>query len=530
MPLDLKTPPYPASLAASARVSMSLLMPLMALATPTAFAASSATQTQPAAVTKALTNTKNNSNESSQITALRTEMQAQIQALSAQYEQRIQQLEQQTRTQQKLEQKQEQLQSQQTAAAAPLSSSTDSSVSRLEPVSAGDTDSTAANSETATSATASKGFNPDISLILQGAYVHHPAQGATLPKGVLAPEQEAAGQGFTLDNTELVMSAAIDPYLQGYVNLAIAPEGKAEVEEAWFQTQALPYGIKIRAGRFLSGLGYGNGQHPHAWDFGDQNLIYQALFGEHLVQDGAQLSWLAPTDRYLELGAEISQGAGFPGSESAGAHREMPTRVLFAHTGGDINDSQSWRLGLSALTTHATDRESTLDDALGQMAKTRFTGKSQLWGIDGVWKWAPNGNASQRNAKLQAEYFQRKETGQLSCEDNSAQGGACTGASDAYQGTLSGWYVQGVYQFIPCWRLGYRYDQVSPDKTMLGSLPIAQTTEDARRHSLMLDFSPTEFSRFRLQVSQQQQANGHDDHPVVLQYMHSLGAHGAHTF
>ena len=50
------------------------------------------------------------------------------------------------------------------------------------------------------------------------------------------------------------------------------------------------------------------------------------------------------------------------------------------------------------------------------------------------------------------------------------------------------------------------------------------------RTSLMLDWSPTEFSRLRLQFARDQSREGADDDQIYLQYIMSLGAHGAHQF
>ena len=65
-------------------------------------------------------------------------------------------------------------------------------------------------------------------------------------------------------------------------------------------------GLSLKAGRFLSGVGYLNAQHAHIWDFVDAPLAYQAMLGTQFSDDGVQLTWLAPTDRFIELGA----GAG----------------------------------------------------------------------------------------------------------------------------------------------------------------------------------------------------------------------------
>jgi len=47
---------------------------------------------------------------------------------------------------------------------------------------------------------------------------------------------------------------------------------------------------------------------------------------------------------------------------------------------------------------------------------------------------------------------------------------------------------------------------------------------------LMVDWSPSEFSRIRLQLASDQSRFGMTDNQVLLQYIYSLGAHGAHTF
>jgi hypothetical protein len=50
------------------------------------------------------------------------------------------------------------------------------------------------------------------------------------------------------------------------------------------------------------------------------------------------------------------------------------------------------------------------------------------------------------------------------------------------------------------------------------------------RSTLMVDYSPTEFSRLRLQLALDKSIQGVTDRQLVLQYIHSLGAHGAHRF
>ena len=378
----------------------------------------------------------------------------------------------------------------------------------------------------------SNAFNPDISLILQGAYIDRP--GGARPISGFMPSGGSYGsvdRGFTLDDTELVLSSNIDPYLRGFVDLVMAND-QAEVEEAWLQTLTLDNGLTLKAGRFLSGIGYQNDKHPHAWDFADNNLMYTALFGEHLVQDGLQLRWLAPTELFLEFGAEAARGQVFPGSEQGG-DRNGPGNVAgFVHVGGDVGSANSWRGGVSYLHASPQDREAIVSDANDVDAWTRFSGTSATWITDFVWKWAPNGNARERNFTFAAEYFQRKEEGSLDCTDNRAEGGACLGLTDGYDSAQSGWYAQAIYQFMPRWRTGVRYDRLDAGTVDAGMNRALLDMPDFNptRWSVMTDFSPSEFSRFRLQFNRDESYRETTDNVLILQYIMSIGPHGAHQF
>jgi len=374
------------------------------------------------------------------------------------------------------------------------------------------------------------GFNPDISLILQGRYAHLDDSDERSISGFLpAGHAHDTPRGFSLDHTELVMSASVDPHFSGYFNLALVDE-EVEIEEAWFQTSSLGHGMSVKGGRFLSGLGYQNAQHPHAWDFADNSLMYRALFGEAYGNDGMQLKWVAPTTLFMEFGAEAGRGANFPGSDRN--KNGAGSATLFGHLGGDVGMSHSWRAGLSYLHAKASDRDGEIEDLNDEHAETLFSGTSKTWVADVVWKWAPDGNARDRNFKFAAEYFRRNERGSLECEDNTADGGACDGTTDAYRSRQSGYYAQGVYQFMPRWRTGYRYDRLNPGTVDFGAnsafLPVTDHTPT--RHSLMLDYSPSEFSRLRLQYSKDQSMASQNENQWFVQYIHSLGAHGAHRF
>ena len=158
-----------------------------------------------------------------------------------------------------------------------------------------------------------------------------------------------------------------------------------------------------------------------------------------------------------------------------------------------------------------------------------FSGDSKTAGLDFIWKYAPNGNVKETNFKLLGEYFRRKENGLLTYNINAA-----APTTDSYAVTQSGWYVQSVYQFMPRWRAALRYDQLDPGTAKVGASNTANVISSygftPARTSLMLDYSPSEFSRLRLQVAQDKSRQGLIDNQLFVQYVMSLGAHGGHQF
>ncbi|WP_300452382.1 carbohydrate porin [Accumulibacter sp.] len=381
----------------------------------------------------------------------------------------------------------------------------------------------------ATAMTSASAFNPAIYAVLQGVYANlsqDPNKYAIhgfVPSGDIAP----AKRGFSIAESELGFSANVDDKIYANLILSLSPDNSVEVEEAYGVLTALPGGFRPKFGRFLSSIGYLNDQHQHGWDFYDAPLPYQAFLGGQFRSDGLQLKWVAPTDTYLELGAEIGDGANFPGTERN--RNGVGNYAMYAHAGGDIGASHSWRAGVSYLGLKPRDREYVQVDAAGVDSQMAFSGKSQLAIADFVWKYAPNGNAQNTNFKLQGEYFWRKESGDLTYDRDGALG--LTNDS-SYASRQSGWYLQSVYQFMPQWRFGVRYDQLATGRPDYGSNAayLDSSGFNPKRYAAMIDYTTSEFGRFRLQAQQSKLLPDLTDNQVFLQYILTLGAHAAHKY
>lgn len=352
-------------------------------------------------------------------------------------------------------------------------------------------------------------FNPAISIILNGAYNHHSVNPDSYFRSgfPLVGEGGPSAQGISLGESEISFAANIDEKFFGQLTLAIGSDGgevELGIEEAYIETTGLPNGLTVRAGRFFSNLGYLNSHHAHTDKFYDRPLAYQAFLGNQFGDDGVQLRWVAPTDIFLELGAEVLTGNSYPsgGADNSG----VGARTLFAHAGSDVGDENSWLAGVSML------KSST------QGSEDGFSGDNTLYVADLTWKWAPQGNFKDGGITLRGEYFLDDREGEYIDPVNPL-------FDQAWNGVRHGAYFEGVYRINRNWEAGYRYDKLFADDNG----PYASNF-DPSRNSLMLTWLNSEFSLLRLQYSRDQSNPFDTDNTLTLQYQMSLGAHGAHKF
>jgi hypothetical protein len=382
-------------------------------------------------------------------------------------------------------------------------------------------------------------FNPAISAILNGIYGNlqrdpetYRLSGFVPTNGDVAPPR----RGLSLGESEIALSSNVDHLFRGTLIASISSESDGvQVEEGYIETLALSYGFTVKAGRFFSGIGYQNQIHAHAWDFTDAPLAMKSFVGNQLAEDGVQVKWIAPlTALYADLGVEFGRGRAFPASDPN--KNGFGSSNLFGHLGGDIGASTSWLAGASYYSTSPRDRAYSDTDSSATQVQNAFSGASKLWALSAILKWSPEGNATERSLKLQGEYFGRKEDGTLAYDTAGASRGPMSGG---YGSRQSGWYAQAVYQFMPAWRVGYRYDQLNSGTATIGLVDSGALTAadfpilsayNPKRHTAMVDWSPSEFSRVRLQLARDYSRMGEPDNQIFLQYIVSLGAHGAHKF
>ncbi|MEN6321163.1 MAG: hypothetical protein ABFD82_20780 [Syntrophaceae bacterium] len=356
--------------------------------------------------------------------------------------------------------------------------------------------------------------NPNISLVLNTyAYSSNLRNDEIRNRGIQGYTQEGIDRrnGFNLDAAELYIYAPVDPYFNLYATIPVKEDG-AELEEAYFVTTSLPVGHQIKGGKFKSGFGRLNSQHPHAWDFVDAPLPYRAFIGDEGINEkGVQYTYLLPLSFYTLFGVEALQGENTPlfGADAAnGIHAYS----FFAKASLDVGDNATVLFGPSVIAGKTkTDTITTDSD---------FTGDSTLYGFELTYKWKPSKN---QGFKLQSEYLYRSQSGDLT-DINLASVQRLKRCQD-------GLYIQGVYRWNQ-WDIGARYDTISLFKD---DYKLDGAKQDLGRRpwraTAMVDYNFSEFALFRFQYNHDESdVNGKINHELFLQAVFSIGAHGAHQF
>ncbi|RMG27102.1 MAG: hypothetical protein D6732_20525, partial [Methanobacteriota archaeon] len=165
-----------------------------------------------------------------------------------------------------------------------------------------------------------------------------------------------------------------DPFVGPDSALAGSGEFEPELEEAYFTTLSLPFGLQLKGGKFRSQFGKINSLHPHALNYLDLPRMYINFLGEEGFTDaGVALSWLIPNplNFFQELTVEVLSGT----VDSPSFNPEGNKLLYSAHLKNffDLTENSTLELGFSGITG--------ANDPVGH--------RTILGGIDLIYKWKP---------------------------------------------------------------------------------------------------------------------------------------------
>ena len=329
--------------------------------------------------------------------------------------------------------------------------------------------------------------------------------------------------GFTVQNVELSLAAAVDPYFdaQAHIIFQIDSDGETvvELEEAFFTTRALPWGLQVKGGQYFTEFGRLNKKHPHSWSFVDQPVVLTRFFGgDGLRSQGVRLSWLTPTAWYSEVivgmqnpqGETVSSFLSVPG-EDIGGHeltdrdvRDLGDLLYSARwlNGFDLSETISMNLGFSALWGPNSSGDNTDTNIIGtdwylkwQPARTQRGFPFVSWHTEVLWR-----------------HYEAGDTGTPNQE------------------TLKDWglFTQASWGFRPGWVAGLRWEYATAD----GDTAADPFRDTRKRLSPNLTWYPTEYSKLRLQYNRDWTEHLLDRTADTfwLQVEFNLGSHAAHVF
>jgi hypothetical protein len=391
----------------------------------------------------------------------------------------------------------------------------------------------------------------DVSLDLLVAAGSSTERDAVLQGGLQGGAHDPRRRGFTLQQAELGIVGAVDPYFraQAYLIASIDPaEGETvtELEEAFLTTTALPGGLQLELGQFFTEFGRLNPRHPHEWHWVDQPFVHSRIFGgDGIRAPGARLSWLLPTETFAELHFGLQDGSGetmtsFLANDEVYGERPIGGRLFGARETRSWNDLVWLARAVTGFDAGAAHSAQFGASMLFGPNPTGGDAATAVYGVDGVWKWRPpDAEAGWPFVIVEAEALLRS----FEADDQVDVNDPTDPSDDVFVpgDTLGDWggYLQGLWGFRRGWAAGLRVEWGSGSGAgydagadMLVDRSVDPYRADRLRLSPLLAWHPSEFSRVRLQYNYDRAdwLDGEDVHSVWLGFEVSIGSHPAHRY
>ncbi len=284
--------------------------------------------------------------------------------------------------------------------------------------------------------------------------------------GVLYYKGQKIIDSFPVKNDiyfEFVMKGAIDPYFLFYGTFPLSIE-EIELEEAYATSLTLPFNLTL--GKFKSRFTRLNPQHPHSFDFPGLPNIYNFLTAEENEHKEEENKHQEEKEGINLLGLGISYILPIKffleiGLETLeGTNKNFDNFISYLHLSFDLPFYTTLWIAPSIYLKR---------DSI------------KWYGSEIVLKRIKPGEERLKGLLITASYF---------------------------RGEFKGGYADIVYKFTYGWRIGTRCDLIYKEKP---------------EYTLMIDYSPTEFSRFRVSYKIMEKK-------LFFEFNFSVGPHGAHPF
>lgn len=313
------------------------------------------------------------------------------------------------------------------------------------------------------------------------------------------------GTNFALRSGELFLSAPIDPFLRGYVDINGTSDEGFDIEEAALVTTSLPWNLTVKGGRFFADFGRFSHWHDEALPFVDRPPSLDRIIGGESGAEGVELTWLAPLEQFVQVTAGVYNAIGSQRREELRDQgfdgKRVPselTWLVHPSTYFDLSDSLSAELG-------------------GSFATVPQNGQRRLYGFDFTLRHQPGTSAFYQGFVLGSEWlWNREKFGDVEVGFD-ADSGEPVFASGRFD--RNGGYAYLETFWGRRFSLGLRGDVAEE---------IAGPDDEQLTASLFGTWQPSEFQRLRLQGDLIDRDDGNDQR-ITLQWTAFLGSH-SHGF
>lgn len=301
-------------------------------------------------------------------------------------------------------------------------------------------------------------------------------------------------KSLSLQESEVSLQAIVDPYARADFFLAIGEQG-IEVEEGYVTFSGVRGGFVPRVGKMRAAFGRVNTFHNHSLPWVDRPLVAFNLMGGSLeeadvgIKDaGISVSRILPSAGgvFLEATGEVFRGDS--GSLFKASRRSDVSTVGHLKAYRDFTESTNLELGGSYARGHNDSGSNFL---------------TQLYGLDATLRWKPLRRSIYHSFAARTELVWSRREQQ-------------TATQQAF-----GLFGSAEYRLGRRWFVGGRYDW-------------SERARNAAQHdnggSLILTYWPSEFSQIRGQLRRTRYAEGQTANEFLIQFLFTLGAHGAHPF
>ncbi len=342
--------------------------------------------------------------------------------------------------------------------------------------------------------------NPDISFIFNGGFGVLWNRKEPIIQGGHAIEK----QGFVLQGLELAVGHAVDPYFRFDLNFQFKD---MEIEEVYLTSLSLPWNLQIRAGVLNAQMGRENQKHLHSIDFVNYSLLHTRFMAEeHFSGLGGELSWLAPTPWYLMVIGQVLDT-----KESLGFMRSATFAPVEMTKKGDYDG---------------------MEDFLYLARIVNFFELADAWslnvGLSGAWgqsQFVPDKRAMLYGADIVLKYRDIENGDDSFAWRMEVEGGLRDQQVPGDFVRDIGFFVENIFQIDKRWGLVARGEW---NDRLHGTADFAPDMQV--RGAANVTFSPTHFSKFRLEYEITKNGDTPPYHGVFLQAEVVIGAHGAHIF